>query len=300
MIQAAEIMAKNRPMAVIWGSDMSPQAADIKDVKDLINLQMLMGNLGVSGGGVAPLRSQNNSQGAFDMGGHPSVFPGYQAVADEKARIKFEAAWGTELSIKAGLSAFEMLAAASHGSLKAFFILGENSWPEEGGSSIRRALGKCEFVVLCETLASEMSHYADVLLPGVSFAETTGTYTNTERRIQMVRQAIQTQGESKPEWTILSQLAQRLPIQPNRHLGDGTYESWDYADTAEIMDEIAALAPIYAGVSHRRLESGERLMWPVETAEHPGTEILQLNQFADGRGRFMPVGANSAAGPRKI
>jgi predicted molibdopterin-dependent oxidoreductase YjgC len=141
-----------------------------------------------------------------------------------------------------------------------------------------------------------MSHYADVLLPGVSFAETTGTYTNTERRIQMVRQAIQTQGDSWPEWKILCQLAHRIPVQQNRHLGHGIYEGWDYADTAAIMDEIAALTPIYAGISHARLENGERLLWPVETVELPGTEILYQTQFAHGRGKFVSVGTHSAAG----
>jgi predicted molibdopterin-dependent oxidoreductase YjgC len=294
LVQAAEIMAKNRPMAVIWDSDMAPQASGINHVMDLANLQLLLGNLGVSGGGVAPLSAENNSQGACDMGGHPSVYPGYQAVTDEQARKKFEAAWGTELPIKAGLSASEMLAAARDGSLKAFFILGGNSWSDEAGNSIRPALEKCEFVVLCEVLSSEMSHDADVVLPGVSFAETTGTYTNTERRIQMVRQAIQAQGDSWPEWKMLSQLAHRLPIQQNRHLGHGTHEAWDYADTAAIMDEIAVLTPIYAGISHERLENGDRLLWPVEAAELPGTEILYQTQFAHGRGRFMSAGVHSA------
>jgi predicted molibdopterin-dependent oxidoreductase YjgC len=138
-----------------------------------------------------------------------------------------------------------------------------------------------------------LSNYADVLLPGVSFAENTGTYTNTERRIQMVRQAIQPQGDSKPEWKILSELARRILSQGNRPLSDAIYAKWNYSGTAEIMNEIAALTPIYAGVSHERLERGESLMWPVKTAEHPGTEILYLSQFARGRGRFMPVGEHS-------
>jgi predicted molibdopterin-dependent oxidoreductase YjgC len=258
-----------------------------------------MGNMGVSGGGMAPMRSQNNSQGASDLGGLPSLYPGYQPVTDEKARIRFEAAWGTELPTKPGLSASEMIGAANKGLLKAFFILGENSWMDGAAPAIRKSREKCEFVILCEELSSEMSRYADVLLPGVSFAETTGTYTNTDRRIQMVRQAIEPQGDSKPAWKILSELAQRTCPQAKRHLVDGVCPGWDYINTAEIMDEIAALTPIYAGVSHKRLESGECLTWPVESAEHPGTQTLFVNQFVPGPGRFMPVGGHSAAEPEK-
>ncbi len=290
LFQAAEIMAVNRPMAVIWASGIVPHGAGTNNVMDLANLQMLMGNMGVAGGGVAPLRGQNNSQGAADMGGHPSVYPGYQPVTDEQVHSKFEAGWGAKLAVKPGLSASEMMVAAEQGSLKALFILGENSWSDETGAVIRRSLEKCEFVVLSEILPSDMSHCADVLLPGVSFAENTGTVTNTERRIQMVRKAIQPQADSRPEWKILSELAQRILAQSNRQISDAMYADWDYGSTSEIMNEIAALTPIYAGVSHERLERGECLLWPLETAEHPGTPILFLSEFGHGRGRFMPVG----------
>ena len=259
-------------------------------MRALANLQMLLGNVGVSGGGVAPLRSQNNSQGAFDMGGHPSFYPGYQPVTDETARIKFEAAWGTELPTRPGLSASAMLRAALDRSLKALFILGENSWPDEAGAAIRVALDKCEFVVLSESLPSEMSHYADILLPGVTFAETTGTYTNTERRIQLVRQAIEPQGDSKPAWRILQELAPRMCPPSKRRLVDGICPGWDYASTAEIMDEVASLTPIYAGVSHARLERGDSLMWPVISAEESGTPMLYAGETPGIVGRFIPVG----------
>ena len=290
LYQAAEIMAMNRPMAVLWASDLTPRGAGMDNVMDLANLQMLMGNMGVSGGGVAPLRSQNNSQGAIDMGGHPSVYPGYQLVTDKQVREKFEAAWGAELPAQMGLSASEMITAADHGSLKALFILGENTWPDEAGLSIRQSLEKCDFLVLCEVLSSEMSLYADVLLPGVSFAENTGTYTNMERRVQMVREGIQPQGGSRPEWKILSELARSILSHGNRQLSEAIYAGWNYNSTEEIMSEIAALTPIYAGVTHERLNKGETLIWPVETADNPGTEILYLSQFARGRGRFIPVG----------
>ncbi len=300
LYRAAEIMALNRPTAVIWASDVTGRCAEKENVMDLANLQMLLGNLGISGGGVAPLRSQNNSQGAVDMGGHPSFYPGYQSVTEKQVQAKFEAAWGAKLSAQVGLTASAMMNALGQASLKALFVLGGNAWPDEVGLSIRRSLRKCEFLVLCEVLDSEMAHYADVLLPGVSFAETTGTYTNTERRIQMVRRAIQPQGDSKPEWRVLSELANRILSRGNRHLTDAPYAGWNYGSTDEIMKEIAALTPIYAGVSYERLESGERLMWPVETTDCQGPEILYLGQFPGGRGRFMSVGAHSAATPQKI
>jgi predicted molibdopterin-dependent oxidoreductase YjgC len=285
--RAAEIMSKNRPMAAVWGADLTGQGAEA--VRDLANLQMLLGNMGVSGGGLAPLRSQSNSQGAADMGCHPSYYPGYQAAADGSVRSKFAEAWGGELPAHAGLSASAMLAATAAGTLKTLVVLGGNSWADEDGLSVRRSLQKCEFLILCEAQYSDMSHHADVLLPGVSFVETTGTYTNTERRIQLVREAIQPQGDSRPEWKILSELARRMLTQGQRQTPDAPYSGWAYGGTHEIMSEIAALTPIYAGVSHERLESDERLMWPVPSKDHPGTKMLARSVFAPGRERFVPV-----------
>jgi predicted molibdopterin-dependent oxidoreductase YjgC len=289
--QAAKIIAKNHPMAVIWGADIALQDSGADNVMALANLQMLLGNLGVSGGGVAPLRTQNNSQGACDMGGHPSVFPGYQLVADKQARKKFESAWGTELPANPGLSATAMIDGADQGSIKALFILGENLWSDETGARVRRALTKCEFVVVSGVLIADVCSYADVCLPSSSFAESSGTYTNTERRIQLVRQAIQPQDESRPPWHILSGLAHKLLAQSNKQISpEAPYVSWIYGNTGEIMREIAELTPIYAGVSHERLERGDVLMWPVVSAIDSGTPILYSTNFPIGKGKFMPVG----------
>jgi formate dehydrogenase major subunit/formate dehydrogenase alpha subunit len=191
--------------------------------------------------------------------------------------------------VKAGLSASEMISAADQGMLKALFMLEENSWPDGTGAFLRRALEKCEFVVLCEVLNSELSHFADVCLPGLSFAETTGTYTNTERRIQMVRQAIQPQGNSKPEWQIISELARQILNQSRRQVSAATFAGWSYTSTNEIMNEIAALTPIYAGVSHERLERGDCLMWPVYSFADAGSPVLYGSTFPIGKGRFVPV-----------
>jgi predicted molibdopterin-dependent oxidoreductase YjgC len=154
-----------------------------------------------------------------------------------------------------------MLRAAGDGLLKALLILGGNGWPEGRGSTVRRSLNSCEFVVLCEVLPSEISRYADVLLPCVTFAETAGTFTSTEHRIQLVRQAVPPQGEARPAWKILSDLACHIRPQRHRHLGDGEHECWTYENTAQIMQEIASLTPLYAGVSHESLERGEPIAW---------------------------------------
>ncbi len=288
LYQAAEILAANDPMAVIWGVDLAQQPAARQAVMSLANLQMLLGNLGVPGGGVMPLRSQNNSQGACDMGGLPDFFPGYQPVDSPEARLKFEKAWGAKIAGKVGLSAREMIAAAGEGELKALYILGEDlAGGAPDGPRLRRSLQACDLVILEEIFLSETSHYADILLPGVSFAEKSGTFTNTERRMQLVNQAIQPLGEARPDWQILVELAQRLSA--NDPAREGRYARWDYTSTAQIMEEIAELTPSYAGVSHARLEQTDRLQWPVEGPEHAGTSILYADEFPGGRGIFIPV-----------
>ncbi len=263
---AAEILASNRPAAVLWGMGVS----DPEATRALANLQLLLGNLDVAGGGVNPLRAQNNSQGASDMGCAPGFLPGYQPVSDANARGRFESAWGSPIRAEAGMNALRMIQAAGEGRVRALYIVGEDiltTSPE--AAEFRADLEVCEFVVLQEMAASETTRYADVILPDVSFAEKTGTFTSAERRVQMVRQAIEPIGEARPDWQILAGLGGRLA------------SGWDYATPAQIMDEIAALTPIYAGVSHDRLQRGERLQWPVESKAHNGAPILPIGSFGE-------------------
>lgn len=263
---AAEILASNRPAAVLWGMGVS----DPEATRALANLQLLLGNLDVAGGGVNPLRAQNNSQGASDMGCAPGFLPGYQPVSDANARGRFEAAWGSPIRAEAGMNALRIIQAAGEGRVRALYIVGEDiltASPE--AAEFRADLEVCEFVVLQEMAASETTRYADVILPDVSFAEKTGTFTSAERRLQMVRQAIEPLGEARPDWQILAELGGRLA------------SGWDYATPAQIMDEIAALTPIYAGVSHDRLQRGERLQWPVESKAHNGAPILPIGSFGE-------------------
>ena len=280
LYQAAEILATNRPMAVLWGMSITQLGVGMQNLISLANLQMLLGNIGVPGGGVNPLGAQNNLQGAYDMGGLPGFYPGYQPVRCAEIRQKFETAWGAALPGKPGMSAADMLSKANQGELKALYILGEDPVSSAFDSRpIRRSLETCDFVLLQEILPSETTQFADVLLPGVSFAEKSGTFTNTERHIQMVRQAIDPLGEARPDWKIIAELARRILADGSRTVEGGPYTGWDYASTSQIMTEIAALTPIYAGVSYERLDRGDRLQWPVENPDHPGTPILHVESI---------------------
>ncbi len=290
LVQAAEILALNKPMAVMWAMGITQHIVGVRNVMDLANLQMLLGNIGVPGGGVNPLRGQNNVQGACDMGGLPNVYPGYQTVTVEAAKQKFEAAWGASMPNKVGMTVTEMMPAAGEDKLKAFYILGEDPVMSDPDSAhIRHCLETCEFIVLQEIFPSETAKYADVLLPGVSFAEKTGTFTNTERRIQMVRKAIEPLGEARTDWWIIADLARRVLAEGARKVSMAPFSGWNYTDSSQVMDEIAALTPSYAGVSHARLERGDQLQWPVKDLTHPGTPILHIGQFARGLGFFAQI-----------
>jgi len=290
LFQAAEILATNKPMAVMWAMGITQHIVGVRNVMDLANLQMLLGNLGVPGGGVNPLRGQNNVQGACDMGALPNVYPGYQSVAVGAVRQKFEIAWGATLSEQIGMTVTEMIPGIENGKTKALYILGEDPIMSDPDSRhIRHCLSMCDFVVLQEIFPSETSQYADVLLPGASFAEKDGTFTNTERRIQMVRKAVQSPGEARDDWWIITELARRIFDSGKRPIAEAPFGGWDYTNTSQIMDEIAALTPSYAGVSHERLERGDQLQWPVKDRQHMGTPVLHAGQFTRGKGKFMPI-----------
>ncbi len=290
LYQAAEILARQKPMAVIWAMGITQHTVGVHNVMNLANLQMLLGNMGVPGGGVNPLRGQNNVQGACDMGGLPNVYPAYQAVTNPEARQRFEAAWGVPLSDKIGMTATEMIPGVLQGRTHALYILGEDpvmSDPDTG--HIRKCLDAVDFLVLQEIFPSETSQYADVLLPGVSFAEKEGTFTNTERRVQLIRKAIEPLGEARPDWQIITGLAAGLLAEGERQPAGGTHAGWQYRMPSDILAEINAMTPSYAGITYARLERGERLQWPVPNSEHPGTPILHTHKFARGVGKFAPL-----------
>ncbi len=290
LYEAVEIIVKNAPMAVFWAMGITQHTVGVHNVFALADLQMVLGNFGIPGGGVNPLRGQNNVQGACDMGCLVNVYPGYQAVTDEAAQGKFEAAWGTTLSNKVGKTVTEVIPDILEGTTRALYILGENPMMTDPDTNhIRHCFEELDFFVLQEIFPSETSVYADILLPGVTFAEKTGTFTSTERRVQMIHQAITPRGESRFDWAIIADLAQRVIALGGRAINSAPYSGWQYASSAQIMSEVAALTPSYGGISHQRLEAGETLCWPCPSAEHPGTPILHIGKFTRGLGALIPA-----------
>jgi formate dehydrogenase alpha subunit len=293
LYQAAEILATpaGKPMAVLWAMGITQHITGVRNVMDLANLQMLLGNMGVPGGGVNPLRGQNNVQGACDMGGLPNVYPAYQPVTNAEVQKKFEAAWGAPMPPKVGMTVTEMIPGIAEGKIKALYIVGEDPVMSDPDTAhLRHCLEECDFIVLQDIFPTETAPYADVLLPGVSFAEKAGTFTNTERRVQMVRKAVEPPGEAREDWRIIADLARRVLAEGSRLVqASAPLAGWDYAGPAHIMAEINAVTPSYAGVTHERLERGETFQWPVKDATHGGTPILHIGKFARGLGKFAPI-----------
>jgi formate dehydrogenase alpha subunit len=290
--RAAHTLSSAKPMAVIWAMGITQHTTGVFNVLSLANLQMLLGNFGIPGGGVNPLRGQNNVQGACDMGVLPNVYPDYQPVAGQTAAL-FESAWATDpvlpLSQRPGLTVTEMVEAFGQGRLRGLYVLGEDlAQTEPDLNHARACLAAGEFLVLQEIFPSETAEFADVLLPGAAFAEKFGTFTNTERRVQPVRQGVPPPGAARADWAITAELARRVLHLQGRQ-PRGPQAGWDYADAIQILAEVAALTPSYAGVSWARLERGDRLQWPVPHETHPGTPILHVDQFPRGLGRFHVV-----------
>ncbi len=286
---AAQMMGTLKPMAVIWAMGITQHIVGVRNVMTLANVQMLLGNMGKPGGGVNPLRGQNNVQGACDMGGLPNTYPAYQPVTNPEVAARFKTAWGSVPAPKVGLTVTEMMPGLLDGRTHALYIMAEDPIMSDPDTThIRHCMEAADFIVLQEIFPTETSVYADVLLPGVTFAEKDGTITNTERRVQLVRKAIEPLGEARQDWQITAEIAKRLLALGGEVL-EGSHTGWDYNHPSEIMTEINAVTPSYAGITYQRLERGDRLQWPVPNLEHPGTPILHTKGFARGLGRFMPI-----------
>lgn len=280
IIGAARCYAMENPASIIYCMGITQHVQGTDNVMALSNLTMLTGNIGKPSSGLNPLRGQNNVQGACDMGCLPNVYPGYQAVDSTENKNKFESAWGCELNDKPGLTHTEIFDALHSGKIKALYLVGENPVLSEANASHAvEAMEKADFMVVQDIFLTETAQLADVVLPGTSFAEKDGTFTNTERRVQRVRKVIEPVGDSRPDWWITCQIAKRLN-------GKG----FDFSTPMEVMDEIASLVPSYAGISYERLERGG-VQWPCPSKEHPGTQILHTERFATdtGKGKFIPL-----------
>lgn len=285
LYRAALIYGSSKPASIFYAMGITQHTVGHQNVLAIANLAMLTGNMGIPGGGVNPLRGQNNVQGACDMGGLPNVYPGYQKVTDEAIREKFASYHGVEQPpAKVGLTVTEMTQAAYDGKVRAMYLMGENPVMSDPDSNhVRECLEALDFLVVQDIFLNETGEMADVVLPATAFAEKEGTFTNTERRIRLVRKALDPPGDARPDWQIVSEIAQRMGA-----------SGWDYAAPSAIMDEIAEVTPIYGGVSFDRLE-GEGLQWPCPTPEHPGTPILHVGRFSRGLGHFSPVHHQPAA-----
>jgi len=278
IVEAARIYATDKPSSILYAMGITQHSHGTDNVIATANLAMLTGNIGKPSTGVNPLRGQNNVQGACDLGALPNVYPGYQAVSDPSIRGKFEAAWGCSLPPSPGLPITEMIEAAYRGEIKAIYLIGENPMLSEPDiSHAEEALEKLEFLVVQDIFLSETALLADVVLPAASFAERDGTFTNTERRVQRLRKALEPVGDSRPDWWLTCQLGERMG-------GNG----FDFEHPSQIMEEISSLTPSYGGISYQRLEDGG-LQWPCPTTDHPGTPILHSKLFARGKGRFIPL-----------
>ncbi len=276
--RAARTFATADSAAIVYAMGITQHTTGVDNVLSLANLAMLTGNLGKEGAGVNPLRGQNNVQGACDMGALPNVFTGYQPVTDAAVRDRFEHAWDVDyLPGNPGLTLMEMMDGAHKGDIDVLYIMGENpviSDPDV--EHLKEALDKVDFLVVQDIFLTETARYADVVFPAASFAEKEGTFTNTDRRVQRVRKAIEPPGEARDDSWIIAQIASRLEYD----MGD--------VSAPRVMDEIASLTPSYGGVSYARLEEGA-ITWPCPDAGHPGTPILHIEKFTKGKGLFSPV-----------
>jgi formate dehydrogenase alpha subunit len=287
--KAARILAANRPGALLYAMGITQHTTGHQNVLSTANLQMLLGNMGVAGGGVNPLRGQNNVQGACDMACLPNFYPGYQKIVDEATQTKFSEAWGSTGSTKVGLTVVEMLNAAEDGDIKAMFILGENPMMTDPDvNHVRKCLQSLDLLVVQEIFMSETAELADVVLPGVSFAEKDGTFTNTERRVQRVRKVIEPIGNARPDWQVICDLAKRIQARLGTDTSKAKFAGWDYPHPSEIMAEMNALAPIYGGITYDRIEE-VGLQWPCPNTDHPGTQFLHKGKFSRGLGKFNGV-----------
>ena len=271
---------------LIWGMGITQHTNGTANAHGLLNLAFVAGQLGKPGSGVSPLRGQNNVQGCGDAGCLPNAFPGYQTLTDESV-AKFGAAWGNQgLPRENGLVITDMVEAAMEGRVKAMYITGENPLLSEPDlHHAEKAFNHLEFLVVQDIFMHETGELADVILPATSFAEKDGTFTNSERRVQRVRKAVEPIGESRPDWDIVGDLGRRM----SARLGLGVESEFTYGHPSEIWDEMARLTPMVAGISYERLDKEGGIQWPCPTPDHPGTRFLYEKDFPVGpRAKFVP------------
>jgi formate dehydrogenase alpha subunit len=276
--EAARLYARAERGMLLWGMGITQHLKGVDGALGMANLALLTGHVGRPGTGWMPLRGQANVQGASDMQGHHNALPGYQSITDPAAREKFEKAWGVKLPDNPYLSIIEMEEAAANGEIRAMYIMGDNAMAASPDSAaVEKGLRKLDFLVVQDIFMSETAKLADVVLPAAAFAEKEGTFTNTERRVQLLQKAVEPPGEARPDWQIVCDISTAMGY------------PMSYPNAAAIMEEIASLVPSYAGIRHERLkELDGGLQWPCPDTSHPGTRFLYAERFPteDGRASF--------------
>jgi len=287
IVSAAETIADADACVFGWTLGLTEHSHGTENVLAMANLAAVTGNLGKPGAGVSPFRGQNNVQGGGgDMGPLPDNFPGYQDIADDETRAKFEDAWDCDISGEYGYYTTQMFLAADDDDIKGMYIIGENAaLSEPGVNHAEDVLEDLDFLVVQDLFVNETAQYADVVLPACSFVEKTGTFTNTDRTVQMVNKVMEPKGDSRTDWEILQDLANRMG------------RDWDYANTAEIMREVNSLTPLYGGITHERVKANGGLQWPCWDEDHPGTERLYTEAFntENGKANLQGVGYSEPA-----
>jgi formate dehydrogenase alpha subunit len=288
IVKAARMYATAKNSAIYWALGIPEHSHGVANALSLINLALMTGQIGRKGTGLNPIRGQNNVQGVSDSGVMPWHYPGYQRVDAEAAATKFEHGWNIEpggLNRKLGLTTTEIMAAVGPGGVRSLYIMGENPMMSEPDlNHTRHKMEQLEFLVAQDMFINESGSFADVFLPAASFAEKDGTFTNTDRRVQRVRQALTPLGQARPDWQILRDLAMRI----EQRLGRPASAYWNYRHPAEIMQEMGSLVAEYAGIQYPRIEK-VGLQTPVWDAQHPGTPFLFSETFPSGRGKFHAV-----------
>ena len=276
IIKMADWYARSETSAIVYVLGITQHSTGTDNVKSLANLAMLCGHIGRPSTGVNPIRGQNNVQGACDMGALPTVLPGYQYVTVQENVKKFETAWKAKLSPTPGLTLIEQIEAIHEGKVKGLVVFGANpvvSYPD--ANRVQAALESLEFLLVLDIFPTSTSHLAHVVLPSASFAESEGTFSNSERRVQQVRQAIKPLA-GKTNWQIIQEISSRMGY------------AMRYNSAEAIFNEMASLTPTYSGMSYARLEE-KGLCWPCPTPDHPGTPYLHKDRFSRGKGMFHGI-----------
>jgi len=270
---------------LIWGMGITQHTNGIHNAHAVLNLALVAGQMGFPGSGISPLRGQNNVQGCGDAGCIPTNLPGYQTYEPDTL-AKFAAGWGVRPPGTTGRVVTEMIEGCLDGATRAMYVVGENPLLSEPDlHHAEKAIDQLDFLVVQDLFMHETAERAHVFLPAAAFAEKDGTYTNSERRVQRVRQALPAPGEARPDWWITCELAKRVARTLTLDVGG----QFDYAGPGEIFDEMARLTPFLAGLSHARLDREGGIQWPCPTPDHPGTRYLYAESFPTGRARFIPA-----------